>query len=196
MNLNSARQAWHDSSYVESRGGLSSLEGRCLLGTAVQTTDRGITAGYAVHATLAGWVQSVIAKLHPQVRVFGDFMYASGQDDDIREAAEDVIYGMTRAGSPRMTLAKRAKAEFVVKGVMFRYRYMHQGGQSANPDPLSKPEIFRAWLFEHYGVRISSVAWEREWDDFIRKAFETCEDVDSMALAPVAALIYSMKKAA
>ena len=196
MNLNSARQAWHDSSYVESRGGLSSLEERCLLGTAVQTTDKGITAGHAVHATLAGWIQSAIARLHPQVRVFGEFMYAASQDDDIREAAEDVIYGMTRVNSPRMTRTKGAKAEFVVKGVMYRYRYQHQGGQSANPDPLAKPETFRAWLFEHHGVRIESCNWERDWEGFVRKAFDACEDVDSMALSPIAAAIYAIKKAA
>ncbi|WP_341959216.1 hypothetical protein [Pseudomonas sp. RC10] len=196
MNLNSARQVWHDCGYNPFRSSLVGLEERCLLGTAVQITDRGVTADLAAHSTLAGWFQSVIDKIHPQVRVFGDFMYAAQRDEDIREAAEEVVYGMTLSKMPRMTALKKAKAVFVAKGVMYRYQHMHQGGQSANPDPLAKPETFRAWLFDHYGVRIESVRWAREWEGFIKTCFECCEDLDRMALSPVAGLIYEMKTAA
>ncbi|WP_372438737.1 hypothetical protein, partial [Pandoraea sputorum] len=70
------------------------------------------------------------------------------------------------------------------------------GGQSANPDPLSKPEVFRAWLFDHHGVRLASENWERDWQAFVKIAFECCEDVDRMALGPVAAAIYRMKNQA
>jgi len=200
MKLNSARMAWHDCSYTESRGGLSSLEQQSLLGVSVQTTDRGITADHAMHSTLAGWVQSAIAKLHPQVRVFGEFMYSPHITreftEDIREAAEEVVYGMTLSKSPRMTRAKKDKAVYVVAGVMHRYQYMHQGGQSSNPDPLSKPETFRAWLFDHHGVRIESCAWARDWEPLIQKCFECCEDLDRMALGPIGAIIYDMKEAA
>ncbi|UVE47593.1 hypothetical protein KS461_10000 [Pseudomonas chlororaphis] len=200
MKLNSARLAWHDCAYNESRGGLSSLEQRCLLGTAVQTTERGITADHQVHTTLAGWIQSAIAKLHPQLRVFGDFMYSPHitreLTEDIREAAEDVVYGMAVSRSPRMTRTKKARAEFVVKGVLYRYQYMHQGGQSANPDPLSKPETFRAWMFDRHGVRLESCAWGRDWEGFIDTCFDCCADLDQMALAPIAAVLYDMKKEA
>ncbi|MNJ72477.1 hypothetical protein D3C77_691320 [compost metagenome] len=95
-----------------------------------------------------------------------------------------------------MTAAKREKLEYVVKGVMTRYRYMHQGGQSANDDPLESPEGFRAWLNAHYGVKLDSVRWDREWGGYVRLAFDCCEDVDKMALGPVAATIYEMKSAA
>lgn len=196
MKLNSARQAWHDCTHSPSRGGLSGLEQRSLLGTAVQTTDRGITADHAMHSTLAGWVQSAIASLHPQVRVFGEFMYAAGADADIREAAEEVVFGLVVSKSPRMTAAKREKLEWVVKGVVRRYRYMHQGGQSANADPLAKPEAFRAWLWAQYGVRLESCAWARDWEPAVQRAFECCEDIDRMALSPVAAVLYRMKEAA
>lgn len=196
MKINTARQVWHDCTHNETRGGLSGLTERVLLGTAVQTTDKGVTADHAAHAVLCGWFQSTIAKLHPQVRVFGDFMYSANQDDDIREAAEEVLFGLVMSKSKRMTAAKREKAEYVAKGVMRRYRHMHQGGQSANPDPLEKPESFRAWLFDYYGVRLESCAWTRDWEPFIELCFECCEDVDRMALSPVAAVIYEMKKAA
>jgi hypothetical protein len=196
MKLNSARQAWHDCTHTPSRGGLSGLAERSLLGTAVQTTDRGVTADQAVHSALAGWVQSAIAGLHPQVRVFGEFMYGAGADDDIREAAEEVVFGLVVSKSPRMTAAKRERLEWVVKGVMRRYRYMHQGGQSANADPLEKPEAFRAWLLQEYGARLESTNWDRDWGSVERLIFECCEDVDRMALSPVAAIIYRMKEAA
>lgn len=200
MKINSARLAWHDCTYTETRGGLAGLEQLCLLGAAVQTTEQGVTANTAVHGALAGWIQSAIAKLHPQVRVFGDFMYAPRPDArhaaDIREAAEEVIFGLVVSKSPRMTAAKREKLEYVVKGVMRRYQHMHQGGQSANEDPLASPEQFRAWLAGEFGVRLESSNWDRDWGGVERLIFECCEDVDRMALSPVAAVIYQMKEAA
>jgi hypothetical protein len=166
----------------------------------VQTTERGVTADHSVHSTLAGWIQSAIAKLHPQVRVFGEFMYSPHitreLTEDIREAAEEVVFGMALSKSARMTKAKREKAVYVVAGVLYRYQYMHQGGQSANPDPLAKPETFRAWLFDRHRVRIESCNWERDWEVFVRNCFNCCEDLDRMALSPVAVTIYQMKEAA
>lgn len=193
MNINSARQAWHDCTYNPAPGQTSDV---VQLGVVVQKTERGPTANNAMHSALAGHIQSAIARLHPQVRLFGEFMYAANRDDDIREAAESLVFGMVVSKSKRMTAAKREKLEYVVKGVMRRYRYMHQGGQSANEDPLIKPEGFRSWLMAEYGVRIESCAWARDWEPVITLTFECCEDLDRMALSPVAAVIYQMKEAA
>ena len=193
MRIDSARQAWHDCNYNPAPGQTSDA---AELGVVVQGTQRGPTANHAVHGALAGQIQSVIARLHPQIRVFGDFMYAAEQDDDLREAAEEVVFLMVQNSSPRMTAAKREKLEFVVKGVMRRYRHIHQGGQSANEDPLENPEKFRAWLWQVFEVRLESCAWSRDWEPYIQRVFECCEDLDRMALSPVAAVIYQMKKAA
>ncbi|MCE0860704.1 hypothetical protein LU674_013070 [Pseudomonas alloputida] len=196
MQLNSARQAWHDCQYTawDSQGAF--IEQLGLLGAMVQTTDRQRTASHAAHQALAGQVQSAIGKLHSQVRAFGNFMYSPRLDDDTRETAEEVIFNLVQTKSPRMTAAKREKLEYVVKGVMARYRYMHQGGQSANEDPLASPEGFRAWMDAHYGIVLESRNWERDWGDVIRVAFECCEDLDRDALSPVAAAIYEMRRAA
>jgi len=196
MQLNSARQAWHDCLYTawDSQGAF--IEQLGLLGAMVQTTDKQRSASHAVHQALAGRVQSAIGKLHSQVRAFGNFMYSPNLDDDTREIAEELIFNLVQRKSPRMTSAKREKLEYVVKGVMTRYRYMHQGGQSANDDPLKSPEGFRAWLNAHYGVKLDSVRWDREWGGYVRLAFDCCEDVDKTALGPVAAAIYEMKCAA
>ena len=193
MNINSARQAWHDCTYNPAPGQTSDV---VQLGVVVQGTERGPTANHAMHSALAGHIQSAIARLHPQVRLFGEFMYASNRDDDIREAAEELVFGMVVSKSKRMTAAKREKLEYVVKGVMRRYRYMHQGGQSANEDPLIKPEGFRSWLMAEYGVRLESVNWDRDWESVVRLTFDCCEDLDRMALGPVGAVIYRMKEAA
>ena len=75
---------------------------------------------------------------------------------------------------------------------MRRYRYMHQGGQSANEDPLIKPEHFRCWLLAEFGVRIESYVWALDGEPSVTLAFECCEDLDRMALSPVAALICQM----
>jgi len=193
MKIHSARQAWHDCTYIPAPGQTSDV---VQLGVVVQSTERGPTANRAMHSALAGHIQSAIAKLHPQVRVFGEYMYAANQDDDVREAAEEVVFGMVVSKSKRMTAAKREKLEYVVKGVMRRYRYMHQGGQSANDDPLIKPEGFRSWLWAEYGCRLESCNWERDWEGMIRLTFDCCEDLDRMALSPVGAVIYQMNQAA
>lgn len=196
MKLNSARQAWHDCQYTawDSQGAF--IEQLGLLGAIVQTTDKQRSASHAVHQALAGRVQSAIGKLHSHIRAFGNFMYSPQLDDDTRETAEEVIFSLVQNKSPRMTAAKREKLEYVVKGVMTRYRYMHQGGQSANEDPLASPEGFRAWLDAHYGVKLESPNWERDWGGFVSLVFECCEDLDKQALSPVAAAIYEMRRAA
>lgn len=196
MKIKSARQVWHDCTYAAARSTSASLEDLMVMGRMIQKTDRGNDADHAVHSVLAGHFQSAIERLHPQLRVFGEWMYSAAANDDIREAAEEVVFGLAASKAPRMTASKRERAEYVAKGVLYRYRYMHQGGQSANPDPMSKPETFRAWLFDEYGVRLESCAWARDWEPFIQLCFECCEDIDRKALSPVAALIYTMKEAA
>jgi len=193
MKINSARHAWHDCKYNPAPGQTHHV---VQLGVVVQNTERGPTANHAVHGALAGHIQSAIARLHPQLRVFGDFMYAAEQCDDIREAAEEVVFLMVQNRSPRMTAAKREKLEFVVKGVMRRYRHMHQGGQSANEAPLINAEKFRAWIWQVYEVRLESCNWERDWGGVLQLIFECCEDLDRRALSPVAAVIYEMREAA
>lgn len=196
MQLNSARQAWHDCLHTpwDSQGVY--IEQLGLLGTMIQTTEKQRKASHAVHQALAGGVQAAICKLPGRIKAFGHFMYAPRLDADTQEDAEEAVFIMVQQRSPRMTAAKREKLEYVVKGVMARYRYMHQGGQSANDDPLGAPESFRGWLHAHYGVKLASSAWARDWGSFIALAFECCEDVDKMALSPVAAVIYQMKEAA
>ena len=193
MKIKSARQAWHDCNYNPAPGQSSDA---AVLGVVVQNTERGPSANHAVHGALAGHIQSAIARLSPQVRAFGDFMYAADQDDDVREAAEEVVFLLVQDRSPRMTAAKREKLEFVVKGVMRRYRHMHQGGQSANEDPLANVEKFRAWMWQIYEVRLESCNWERDWGGVVQLIFECCEDLDRRALSPIAAVIYEMKEAA
>lgn len=196
MQLNSARQAWHDCLYTawDSQG--SFIEQLGLLGTMVQTTEKQRKASHAVHQALAGGVQAAIARLTGHVQAFGHFMYSPKVSADMQETAEESIFIMVMQRSPRMTAAKRERLEYVVKGVMARYRYMHQGGQSANDDPLASPEGFRAWLDAQYGVRLESSNWERDWGGFVSLAFECCEDLDKQALSPVAAAIYEMRRAA
>lgn len=196
MQLNSARQAWHDCFYTawDSQG--SFIENLGMLGTMIQTTEKQRKASHAVHQALAGGVQAAIFKLPGSLRAFGNYMYAPSCSDDEREVAEEVIFGMAMARSGRMTAAKRERCEYVAKGVMFRYRRMHQGGQSSAQDPFASPEWFKRWIDEEYGVSLPACAWTRDWEPFVQICFEVCEDIDKRALSPVAATIYEMKKAA
>ncbi|WP_289139501.1 hypothetical protein [uncultured Pseudomonas sp.] len=193
MKINSARQAWHDCNYNPASGQSSDA---AELGVVVQSTQRGPTANHAVHGALAGHIQSAIARLHYQLRAFGNAMYAAEPTDDDREDAEEAVFNLACSRVERMTSSKRERAAHVAKGVFRRYRYMHQGGQSSNPDPLIKPEIFRAWLEGEYGIKLPSAAWGRDWEPFVQLCFDACYDIDAKALSPIGGIIYKMKEAA
>jgi hypothetical protein len=193
MKINSARQAWHDCNYNPAPGQTSDA---AVLGVVVQKTERGPTADHAIHATLAGQVQSAIARLHDTLRAFGNAMYAAEPTDDDREEAEEAVFNLACSRAARMTADKRERAEYVAKGVFRRYRYMHQGGQSANDDPLIKPELFRSWMNAEYGIKLPSTAWGRDWEPFVQLCFDACYDIDAKALGPIGGVIYKMKEAA
>ena len=193
MKINSARQAWHDCNYNPAPGQSSDA---AELGVVVQSSERGPTANHAVHGALAGHIQSAIARLHYQLRAFGNAMYAAEPTDDDREEAEDAVFHLACSRVERMTSSKRERAAYVAKGVFRRYRYMHEGGQSSNPDPLIKPEIFRAWVEGEYGIKLPSAAWGRDWEPFVQLCFDACYDIDAKALSPIGGIIYKMKEAA
>lgn len=193
MKINSARQAWHDCNYNPAPGQSSDA---AELGVVVQSSERGPTANHAVHGALAGHIQSAIARLHYQLRAFGNAMYAAEPTDDDREEAEDAVFHLACSRVERMTSSKRERAAYVAKGVFRRYRYMHQGGQSSNPDPLIKPEIFRTWVEGEYGIKLPSAAWGRDWEPFVQLCFDACYDIDAKALSPIGGIIYKMKEAA
>ena len=193
MKINSARQAWHDCNYNPAPGQSSDA---AELGVVVQSSERGPTANHAVHGALAGHIQSAIARLHYQLRAFGNAMYAAEPTDDDREEAEDAVFHLACSRVERMTSSKRERAVYVAKGVFRRYRYMHQGGQSSSPDPLIKPEIFRAWIEGEYGIKLPSAAWGRDWEPFVQLCFDACYDIDAKALSPIGGIIYKMKEAA
>ncbi|MFQ6346012.1 hypothetical protein ACQRBV_22715 [Pseudomonas sp. R11F] len=193
MKINSARQAWHDCNYNPAPGQSSDA---AELGVVVQSSERGPTANHAVHGALAGHIQSAIARLHYQLRAFGNAMYAAEPTSDDREEAEDAVFNLACSRVERMTSSKRERAVYVAKGVFRRYRYMHQGGQSSNPDPLIKPEFFRAWVEGEYGIKLPSAAWGRDWEPFVQLCFDACYDIDAKALSPIGGIIYKMKEAA
>lgn len=193
MKINSARQAWHDCNYNPAPGQTSDA---AELGVVVQGTERGPTANHAVHSTLAGQIQSAIARLNHQLRAFGNAMYAAEPTDDDWDEAEAAVCNLACSRAARMTADKRERAEYVAKGVFRRYRYMHQGGQSSNEDPLIKPELFRAWMDAEYGVKLPSAAWGRDWEPFVQYCFDACYDIDAKALSPIGGVIYKMKEAA
>lgn len=166
------------------------------LGAAVQTAARAVTADHAAHQALAGRVQAAISMLPACIQAFGHHMYSPIATDADREMAEDAVFVLAMREQTRMTASKRERAEYVARGVLFRYRMMNQGGMGQNIDPLNKPELFRRWLFEVYGIELISEAWAREWGGFIESCFQACDTLDLAALQPVARVISELKSAA
>jgi len=166
------------------------------LGAAVQTAARAVTADHAAHQALAGRVQAAISMLPACIQAFGHHMYSPIATDADREMAEDAVFVLAMREQARMTASKRERAEYVARGVLFRYRTMNQGGMGGCHDRLASPAGFRAWLEDVYGVQLSSQNWDREWGGFIEACFAACNRLDRAALGPVAMVLEVLKDAA
>ena len=196
MRIISARQAWHDCFYQPWDSVMSVAADWAKLGASVQTTAKAVTANHAAHQALAGRVQAAIATLPPCLQAFGHHMYSPIATDADREVAEDAVFALSMQGQPRMTARKHERAECVAKGVLLRYRTMNQGGMGQNLDPLDKPEAFRKWLLDVYGIELASTAWEREWGGFVEACFDACNKLDRASLAPVSRVVEALQSAA
>lgn len=192
MKLNSARHAWHDCYYSPGDSLAAFVMERARLGMAVQLSEFDGRTARAVHQAIAGRIQQAINTLPGYVAAFGHWMYNPLADDDHREMAEAAVFVRAYSNAPRMTKFKMERARYVAMGVLYRYRRMHQGGQSANDDPLVKPEQFRDWVDAVYGIKLASEAWTRDWAGFVELCFEACDDLDREALAPVSTVIRVM----
>jgi len=196
MRLNSARAAWHDALYTRWDNQGAHIEQLGLLGASIQKTERMVCARHAMHQALSAHVQQAIDTLPAALKAFGDHMYSPlAGDDDAEDAQAAVLLVAYRAGA-QMTAKKLAKARYVAVGVLYRYRRVHQGGQSEGLDPLPSPEAFRKWLEEVHGVELSSEQWTREWGAFIQRCMDACNDLDKAALVPVSIAIKAMNIAA
>ncbi|TWI48057.1 hypothetical protein IQ22_04250 [Pseudomonas duriflava] len=162
------------------------------------------STGVAIEGALRGRIQSAIGTLPAHLRAFGSFMYnpVSYDDTDIAEAASEVVFRLAYMKGERMYAKKMEKARYVAAGVLRRYRQRHQGGQSEGVDQigtyhsLDKPEFFRSWVLDEYGVKLDPRNWDREWEGFIQACFDVCNDLDKDALSPVARCIGLIKEAA
>lgn len=191
MDVYSARAAWHDAHHNDRRHKLA----------AVITQSRGYDRlSEQVSMTIAGKVQSAVARLAPVVRAFGDHLYSPMATTLDRYVAEEAVFALAfdrlylASGTTRrrrMSSVKLARARVISKAVLFRYRAMHQG-DGKQPDPLPSPEALRQFILEAYQIRLASAAWAREWDDFIAKCFEACQVIDTEALAAVATVLADM----
>lgn len=196
MKLNSARAAWHDALYSpwDSQG--SHIEQIGLLGCTIQTTAKSVNSRHAMQQAISARIQHAIATLPAYLRAFGNHMYSPISDADEKEGSEErVLYAAYNAG-PNMTARKFSKARYVAQAVLYRYRRLHQGGQSEGVDPLPSPEHMRKWVLEEFGVALVGDQWARDWGDFVERCFDACNQFDKEALAPVSRSISVMKEAA
>ncbi|MDD2056597.1 hypothetical protein NPS58_03940 [Pseudomonas putida] len=196
MKLNSARSVWHDSLYVARDSQGACLQEIGMLGRMIQKTERLTNASHAAHQAVAGRIQQAIDTLPSRLKSFGNFMYSPLASDDEKEEAEDAVFLIAYAAGQKMYAKKFEKARLVAVGVLYRYRRMHQGGQSEGVDPCPTPEAFRAWLLQVLGLELSSEQWAREWGGFVQACFDACNDLDRDALVPVSLAIKEMKIAA
>lgn len=197
MRLSSARQVWHDATLTNCRSSFEALVEIERLGIRVQTTDISHASGQIVHSVLAGHVLSAIDRLPSHVRAFGNAMYSANPSADDLDTARHMVFNMAYTTyNSRMYAKKYDKALYVAMAVFDGYRRRHQGGQSEGQDMFPSPIAFRAHVLDEYGVELQSIAWDREWGDFIRCCETACDDMDRLSLAPIGALLYRLKETA
>lgn len=196
MKLNSAREAWFSAYYSPWDSVMSHALEIARLECAVQKTERGVTAGRAAHQALAGQVQRAIDTLPGYLRSFGHHMYNPLADDDQQDDAQEAVFVLGAKEIGPIRAKKYELARHVANGVLYRYRRMHQGGQSAGNDPSPTSESFRKFLFDEYGAEIRSENWGRDWEPLVNAFFNACNELDRQCLIPVANILYEMKSAA
>lgn len=196
MRIISARQAWHDCFYQPWGSAMSVAAEWAQLGASVQRTAKAVNSNHAAHQAIAGRVQSAIATLPHCLQSYGHHMYSPIATDADREAAEDAVFARAVSKVSPMRESKFALAEYVAKGVLYRYRSINQGGMGQNPDRHEGPASFVKMLKETYGIEIMDQNWNRDWRDFAEACFDACNDLDRAALRPVAMTLEALKDAA
>jgi hypothetical protein len=163
-------------------------------------SDCKTSTGNSAHQAMAAYVQRAVDTLPASAKAFGNWMYNPMATDDHRDAAEDAVWQEAHArivqSGQRVTQAKWERSIFVASGVLYRYRRMHQGGQSSAPDPLVNPEAFRSALLDVYGLELPSENWGRDWQPYVQMCFDVCNDLDKVALGPVAEVVGVMLEVA
>lgn len=190
MRLISARAAWHDCYYQQGRCSLELLVDRALWGQ-VQLSEVDRSLDVIAHQALAGRFQHAIASLPESVQRFGNYLYApevsTRASNYWLEGAHDLVWDRW-SGRIGLSPGKQQQAYWVVRGVLFRYRAMMQGGMSLN-DPLSQPPQFRAWMADNHGVSLDRRNWSRDWGRVIDALTGVCNSVDIEALAPLSRVL-------
>jgi hypothetical protein len=196
MKPMTARSAWHDAFYTPAASGLSFAIDNAMLGASIQRSERDSRTHRAADQVMCAYIQRAIGTLPYSLKCFGNWMYSPIACDDDKDEAEEAVFLLACRSAGRMTAKSLERAEYVAKGVLHRYRRMHQGGQSSCADPLASPEGFRKWLLDWHGLEMPSSAWERDWEPFVQACFDACNDLDKEALKPVSAVVGEMLKEA
>lgn len=209
MKLFSARLAWHDAFYTPWDSVMHhGLEGAKLAmrGFVANETrpERWENLGKTAHMALAGRVQHAISSLPPMYQVFGHHLYAPVVDTPTSNNWEEAAVALL-AGAVELELERRGQKRlcdfgsrewYVARGVLTRYRHMVQGGMGANPDPMSDPWVFRAWLADKHGVELDSRNWARNWGWLVQMMFDQAGDIDRSCLRPVGRVLGEEREAA
>ncbi|WXL27745.1 hypothetical protein WG219_09960 [Ectopseudomonas mendocina] len=143
------------------------------------------------HQALAGRFQHAIASLPLALQCYGHNLYApevsTRQSNQWFEVAHALLWESWDKRA-ELTEEKQRLAQWVAAGVLYRYRFMVQGGMG-NPDPLAEPRLFRGWLLERHSVRLDRRNWSREWGWIVQELFRVCDRLDRLALGPLASVL-------
>lgn len=180
-HLYSARAAWHDAHDPHGAKRMAAY--------LMQSCERSALHKHMSQA-IAGQVQDAIQKIRPAYLIpFGNWLYSPAARPTEQYAAEDLVWLFARDRLPPLRKDKEQKGRIVAKGVLHRYRHMHQGGQGANTDPFPTGEAFRAHLKLKHGLELRSEAWSRDWGAIEQACFDVCAQLDAEALQAVAQVL-------
>ena len=148
MKLISARQAWHDAFYVESKCRMDGVVEQAELGARVQHTSKINTCNVAAHQAQAGLIQSAIATLPPPLQTLGHWLYAP--EDFIPEGAENAIWKMIAVLCG--VDDEDSEEWYLVRCSLHRYREL-AWQRPEGVCMLNTPRKVKTWLWEWHKGR-------------------------------------------
>ena len=187
MQLKSARQAWHDASYVSSSSTIARCAEIARLGTDVQNTAWHNSSNRAAHIAQAGLILQAIGTLPKHLQQLGDWLYAPLTTEQANWIVEDVQESIFLSSGCNRGCEV---SYWLTRAVMRDYQDLVLDRRMR----LQTPHAIRSWLADWHGVDIDTRRWVRHWKPVWKRLWTALDDLDAQALKPVARVIEKSKE--
>lgn len=153
-----------------------------------RSRQRGSSLDRSAHMYTAGKVMHAISTLAPPLQCLGHFLHNSLATAVDQNRAHSYLYFMT--DQPAMHRTRKEAAYWIALAAMFSYRGTIRGREEWAPGRVKQ------MLEELGGIRIDLGHWARDWAELWDLYLQRLDELEALALVPVADLIKRQTDAA